>query len=53
MPIMRTLLNTPEIGAQFKLNAVITLVDAKNITDRLAEAEGAAADTSVSGACSK
>ena len=32
---MRTLMQTPAIAARFRLNGVVTLVDAKNILRRL------------------
>jgi len=40
VPIVRTLLTTPDISDRFKLNGVVTLVDSKNILARLAETQG-------------
>ena len=35
VPIVRTLLQTPDIASHFRLNGVVTLVDCKNVLNRL------------------
>jgi G3E family GTPase len=40
---VRTLVQTPAIAARFRLNGVVTLVDARNVLGRLRELDDAAA----------
>jgi G3E family GTPase len=44
LPIVRTILQTPTISSSFKLDGVVTLVDAKNIGPRLARAAAEGGD---------
>jgi len=46
VPIVRTLLQTPDISERFKLNGVVTLVDSKNVLGRLDETEEVAGPNS-------